>query len=267
VSNERELFDLKTRPSFLVLALALSLAIIGCSKRRSTESAESPAPTALVDPSTAGSITGTVKLDGSPPTFKPIDMSAEAACVQANSKPVTPPIVVTGEKGALANAVVYVKSGLGSYRYDIPAAPAILTQKGCMYDPRVVALMTRQNLEIKNEDPTIHNVHPMPRENRAWNKSEPVGDPPIEASFTKPELAIPIACNIHPWMRAYLFVFDHPYFAVTSTSGDFELKGLPPGTYTIEAWHERFGTQDVSITIGAKEMKSVSFTFKPAASH
>lgn len=221
----------------------------------------------MVDPSTAGSITGTVKFEGAPPAFKPIDMNAEAACVQANSKPVIPPIVVTGEKGALANVVVYVKSGLGGYRFDVPASPAVLTQKGCMYEPRVLAVMARQTLEIRNEDPTIHNVHPMPRENRGWNKSEPVGDPPIEESFTKPELAIPIACNIHPWMRAYLFVFAHPYFAVTSTTGAFELKNLPPGTYTIEAWHERFGMLDVSVTIAPRESKSVSFTFKPAESH
>ncbi|HXQ25530.1 MAG TPA: carboxypeptidase regulatory-like domain-containing protein [Candidatus Acidoferrales bacterium] len=258
---------MKTRPLLLVLALALPLAIIGCSKKESSESAEPPAPKAVVDQSTAGSITGAVKLDGAAPAFKPIDMSAEAACVQSNSKPVLPPIVITGDKGSLANAVVYVKSGLGSYRFDVPASPATLTQKGCMYEPRVVALMTRQTLEIKNDDPTIHNVHAMPRENRAWNKSEPVGDPPIEASFTKPELAIPVACNIHPWMRAYFFVFAHPYFAVTSKSGEFELKNLPPGTYTIEAWHERFGTQDVSVTIAPKESKSISFTFKPAESH
>src|SRR5271170_2014922 len=182
----------------LMLAGAVALAVAGCGKN---ENGELSSPTATVDPVTAGSISGTVVLDGTPPVLKPIDMSATPACVQANPSPVVPPIVVTGENGALANVVVYVKSGLGSYRFDVPSTPVALDQKGCMYEPRILAVMTSQPFEVHNEDQTIHNVHAMPRVNRAWNKSEPVGDPPIEANFTKPELAIPIACNIHPWMR------------------------------------------------------------------
>jgi hypothetical protein len=250
---------LRIRP--VVLSLCIVLGVFGCSKKQSEESAAPPAPTAVVDPSTAGSISGTVKLDGAPPVFKPINMSAEAACVQANPSAVVPPIVITGAHGALANVVVYVKSGLGSYRFDVPSTPVALDQKGCMYEPRILALMTSQPFEVHNEDQTIHNVHPMPRVNRPWNKSEPIGDPPIEANFTKPELAIPIACNIHPWMRAYMFVFAHPYFAITLRTGDFELKGLPPGTYVIEAWQERFGTQDETVTLGPRESKTLDFVF------
>ena len=249
------------RTRSVVLSLWLALGIIGCSKKDQGESAEPAAPTAVVDPSTAGSISGTVKLDGPPPAFKPIDMSAEAVCVQANPLPVVPPVVVIGPHGALANVVVFVKSGLSSYRFDIPAQPVVLDQKGCMYEPRVLAVMTGQSYEVHNEDQTIHNVHPMPRVNRPWNKSEPIGDPPIEANFTKPELAIPIACNIHPWMRAYMFVFAHPYFAITPKTGAFTLKGIPPGTYTIEAWQERFGTEDQTITLGPSESKSLDFVF------
>jgi len=254
---------LKLRPAGLSF-LALVLVITGCSKKESEEP-QPPAPTAVVDPSTAGAITGTVKLDGPPPQFRPIDMSAEAACVQANLTPVVSPIVVTGAHGALANVVVYVKSGLGSYRFDTPSTPVVLDQKGCMYTPRVLAVMVNQPLQVKNEDQTIHNVHPMPRENKAWNESEPVGEPPIQRTFTKPELAIPIACNIHPWMRAFLFVFANPYFDITPQSGEFALKNLPPGTYTIEAWHERFGMQDQTVTIGPKESKSIDFTFQSNA--
>ena len=254
---------MKARP--VVLSLCMALVITGCGKKESDESSQPPAPTAVVDPSTAGSITGTVKLEGTPPAFKPIDMSAEAVCVQANPAPVVPPIVVTGPRGALANAVVYVKSGLGSYRFDTPSTPVVLDQKGCMYEPRVLAMMVSQPFEVHNEDQTIHNVHPMPRENKPWNKSEPVGDPPIRATFTKPEIAIPIACNIHPWMRAFLFVFAHPYFDITSKSGEFALRNLPPGTYTIEAWQERFGAQDQTVTIGSTETKSIEFTFHSAS--
>ncbi len=221
----------------------------------------------MVDPATAGSITGVVKFEGMPPVLRPIDMSAEAACVQANPRPVTPPIVALGERGALASVVVYVKSPLGSYHFDTPKDPAVLDQKGCMYEPRVLALMTNQPFEVKNTDPTTHNVHPIPRENRPWNRSIDAGEAPYVTTFSHQELAIPVVCNIHPWMRAYLFVFAHPYFDVTRKSGSFQLKNLPPGTYTIEAWHERLGTQAVSVTLRPKQSEAISFVFRPTESH
>jgi len=249
--------------AFLLLSVP---AFIGCSKKKSSET-EPPESTAIVDPLTAGSITGTVKLEGTPPVFRPIDMSAEAACVQANPAPVMPPVVVLGSHGALANVVVYVKSGLGNYHFDTPKEPAVLDQKGCMYEPRVLALMTNQPFEVKNTDPTTHNVHPIPRSNRPWNRSIGAGETPYLTTFSHPELAIPVVCNIHPWMRAYLFVFAHPYFDVTTKSGTFELKNLPPATYIIGAWHERFGTLDVSVTVAPTQSRSISFTFKPPESH
>jgi len=251
---------MKARSWHLTLAVVALLAIPGCGKQ---ESGESSAQLPAVDPSTAGSITGTITLDGAPPALKPIDMSQSSACVQANPTPVMPPIVVVGEHGALANVVVYVKSGLGNYKYDTPSAPVILSQKNCMYEPHVLALMTDQPFEIRNNDPTMHNVHPMPKQNRQWSTSQPAGSAALRSSFARPEFAMPVLCNVHPWMRAFVFVFDHPYFAVTSTTGSFELKNLPPGTYTIEAWHERFGTLDQTVTLGAKESETISFAFKP----
>jgi Carboxypeptidase regulatory-like domain len=244
-----------------IVSTALFFAIIGCSKKE-PDAAAQPPPTAVVDTATTGSMTGTVKLDGRPTEFRAIDMSAEPACVQVNPTPVVPAIIVVGAEGALANVVVYVKSGLGRYHYDVPTAPTILTQKGCMYVPRVLATMANQPFEVWNEDQTVHNVHPIPRENRGWNKSEPIGGEPIDSTFPLPEIAIPIACNIHPWMRAFLFVFDHPYFDITAKSGKFELKNLPPGTYTIEAWQEKYGTQDQTVTLAPKETKTLAFTFK-----
>ncbi|MGA3293131.1 MAG: carboxypeptidase regulatory-like domain-containing protein [Candidatus Acidiferrales bacterium] len=253
------------RPVFLALAIAFGLIATGCSNKQTQEAPTEPVPTA-VDSATAGTITGTVKLEGTPPQFRPIDMSAEPVCVQANPTPVVPPVVVLGDRSALANVVVYIKSGLGQYRYDQPKEPAVLDQQGCMYIPRVLAFRTNQLISIKNTDPTTHNVHPVPRDNKPWNRSLPAGAEPFVTSFPRPELAIPVACNIHPWMRAFLFVFDNPYFAVTTKSGSFDLSSLPPGTYTIEAWHERFGVLDQTVTLGPKETKSVSFTFN-AASH
>ena len=134
-----------------------------------------------------------------------------------------------------------------------PSDTAILGQKNCMYAPHVLALMTNQPFAVQNSDPTMHNVHPMPKHNRQWSNSQPAGSAPLKQSFANPEFAMPVLCNVHPWMRAIVFVFDHPYFAVTSPAGTFELKNLPPGTYTIEAWHEAYRAQDQTVVIGPKE--------------
>lgn len=130
-----------------------------------------------------------------------------------------------------------------------------------MYEPHVLAVMTNQPIEIRNNDATVHNIHAMPRINRSWNRSEEPGNPPFQVRFPLPERAIPIMCNVHPWMRAFVFVFDNPYFAVTPKSGAFALKNLPPGTYTIEAWQEKYGVRDQTVTLAPRESTSVSFVF------
>ena len=253
---------LKTRPVWIVVSIVCALSIFGCSKKANEGPPQPPPPTALVNPATAGTIVGTVRLEGEPPKFHPIDMSAEPACVKANPTPVYPPIVVTGDHGALANVVVYVKSGLARYKYEVPQTPVVLNQKGCMYEPRVLALRVGQPLEVHNEDQTVHNIHVMATVNPSFNRSEEPGEPPFTVRFDHPELAIPVSCNVHPWMRAYLFVFDNPYYQVTSKTGDFSLKGLPPGTYTIEARQEYYGVQDQTVTLGPKETKHIDFVFK-----
>lgn len=259
---------MKTKLYHLGLAALAALVIVGCGggakKEEAPASSATTAPAAgkTVDAATAGSITGTVTLDGKPPVLKPINMSAETFCTKAHSSPVIPPEVVTGDKGALANVVIYIKSGLGDYSFDTPKDPAVLNQKGCMYDPHVVALMTGQTLEVKNDDQTTHNIHPMPKDNREWNKVQPPGAAPIDETFARAEDAIPVKCNVHPWMKSYVFVFKNPYYAVTTKDGAFTLSNLPPGTYTIEAWQEKYGTVDQTVTIGPKESKAVTFVFK-----
>lgn len=246
---------MRIRILHFVFAGVLAFVLIGCGGR---ESSAPPAPP--VDPATAASISGTVTLNGTPPTLRPIDMSAAPACVHANPSPVVQPVVVAGAGGALANVVVYVKSGLGHYRYSAPQTPVILNQKDCMYVPRVVALMVNQPFEVSNNDLWLHDVHPMLRNNQPFSISELPGKA-VSATFQKPEFAVSVGCMIHPWMQAYLFVFDQPYFAVTSQDGTFSLKNLPPDTYTIEAWHEGNQPLDQTVVLGAKESKSISFTF------
>jgi len=250
-------------------AIAFVFAISGCSSKSSnTTGEEQPAAATTakktVDMSTVGSISGVVKLEGAAPKFRPINMSADPYCVKANhGHPVYPDEVVTGPGNSLANVVVYIKSGLEDYSFPTPSESVTLDQKDCMYTPHVVALMVGQQIKVINSDQTTHNIHPTPTDNRQWNKSQPPGAPPILETFARPEIAIPVKCNVHPWMKGYIAVMSNPYYAVTGKDGQFDLKNVPPGTYTIEAWQEKYGTQDQTITITSKQEKTgVDFTFK-----
>lgn len=263
----------KTRLGMYSLAVgAFAMALTGCggSKPESTENTAAPAAGApagkTVDAATAGEVTGTVKLDGAAPKAKNINMAAEPACTKARTSPAMTEEVVTGDGGALANVVVYVKTGLEGYSFPAPAAAATITQEGCQYHPHVVAVQVGQNIDVVNKDQTTHNIHPIPKDNREWNESQPPGAAPIEKSFTREEVAIPVKCNVHPWMKAYMAVMQNPDFQVTDKDGKFDLKNLPPGTYTIVAWQELYGASDPqTVTIGPKETKNVTFTFKAAA--
>jgi plastocyanin len=247
-------------------AIAFAALVGGCSKSQNGTEQQQPAAAATktIDPATVGSISGTVKLDGTAPKYKPINMSADPYCVKANQgHPVYPDEVVTGPDNALANVIVYVKTGAEDYSFPTPTEPVTLDQKDCMYTPHVVALMVNQQIKVVNSDDTTHNIHPTPTDNREWNKSQPPGAPPIEQTFARPEVAIPVKCNVHPWMKGYIAVMANPFYVVTDKDGKFDLKGIPSGTYTIEAWQEKYGTQDQTVTIGPKEDKTgVNFTFK-----
>jgi plastocyanin len=251
-------------------ALALAALVAGCGGKSGNQESEGGQPAApaagtkTVDMSTVGSISGTVKLDGTAPTYRPINMSADPYCVKANAgHPVLPQEVVTGSGNTLANVVVYVKSGAEGYSFPTPSDSVTLDQKDCMYVPHVVALMVGQTLNVVNSDDTTHNIHPTPTDNREWNRSQPPKAPPITDSFARPEVAIPVKCNVHPWMKGYIAVIANPLFAVTGKDGTFEIKNVPPGTYTIEAWQEKYNTMDQTVTVAAKEAKTgVDFTFK-----
>jgi plastocyanin len=266
IAPSRSAFPVKIK--FCRILLVLLFACCGCSKSGTASKlvAYPEGPTATVDAATSGSISGTVKLDGKPPVLRPINMSAEPTCEKAHPTPVPSPEVVLGPGGALANVVVYVKgAALDKYKFSTPTQPVELDQRGCMYQPHVVALRVGQELQVRNDDQTTHNVHALPQINPEWNKSQPPGAGPIDQTFSLPETAIPIRCNVHPWMNAYVFVFKTPYYAVTGKSGEFSIGNLPPGTYTIEAWQEKYGVEDQTVTIGPKESKDVPFTFKTAS--
>jgi len=260
----------KSRLGIYSLAIgAFALAITGCGGKNETSEAPAPAASAAasktLDPATAGEVTGSVKLDGAAPKMRTIIMAAEPACTKGHTGPVTSEEVVTGDGGALANVVVYVKSGLDGYSFPVPSTPVKIDQQGCQYHPHVAGVQVGQTIEVVNNDQTTHNIHPIPKENREWNESQPPGAAPIDKNFAREEVAIPVKCNVHPWMKAYMAVLSNPYYQVTQKDGKFNLKNLPPGTYTLVAWHELYGPSEQSVTVGPKETKAVTFTFKATA--
>jgi plastocyanin len=255
------------------LGLALATTVVACgggsnSNTSSEPSAPSATPSGLkVDTSTAGTVKGMVMIEGMPPRNEPIRMNADPVCVKQNSTPQVQETYVVGSDGkSLGNVFVYVKDGLGNYIYDTPTDPAKIDQKNCRYTPHVFGMRVGQPLEISNSDPTLHNIHALPKGNKEFNTGQPIQGMKTTHTFDAKEVMVPFKCDVHGWMNAYVGVLDHPYFATTGEDGSFELKTLPPGTYTIEAWHEKLGASTQSVTLAANETKEVMFTFKaPAA--
>lgn len=252
-----------SRCVYLLLVVAM-----GCSpasKRAplpTGHSEQAAVPVFRVDPLTAGSISGTIRYIGKTPHPVTIDMSEDPACVEAHhGKPIDESLLVSS-KGGIANAFVYVKTGLEGKNFEIPSTPVTIDQNGCWFRPRIVGIQTNQILQVTNSDPVTHNIHPMGQINREWNHSQGAGDLPLTRKFIKPEIMIPVKCNIHHWMRAYIGVVDHPYFAISKQDGRYAIPGLPPGRYTIEVWHESLGTQEQEVTVPPHGSTVVNVTFK-----
>jgi Carboxypeptidase regulatory-like domain len=214
-----------------------------------------------------GEISGTVKLDGTPPHMRGIDMSKDPYCVKANSgNPAHLQLVVVGQGGGLANVVLYISEGLsGAETSHVPSGPPpTFDQKNCMYSPHVLPMDVDQKFQVITSDQTTHNIHPLPNPttgNIPWNKSQPPGAPPIDSSWKAMEVAIPVKCNIHPWMHGYFVVVKGPY-AITDDKGEYTIKGLPPGNYTVTAWQESYGTQTQKVTVAAGKPATANFTYK-----
>jgi Carboxypeptidase regulatory-like domain len=222
--------------------------------------------TRSVSAAAEGKITGTIKLQGTPPHQKPIDMSKEPNCQKAHaSKPVTTETVVASPNGGLEWVAVYISEGLPTAAANVvPSETPQWDQKGCQYIPHVMALDMNQHFKVTNSDPHSHNIHPMPKPggpNHEWNKSQPAGAPPFDVSWTGEEVAIHVKCNIHPWMSGYMAVVKGPT-AVSDENGSYTINNVPPGNYTLTAWQETYGPQTQKVTVSAGAPAKADFTFK-----
>lgn len=249
------------------LLCLIVLLLAGCSQPKepaAAPKAENAPEFYKVDATTAGTLSGSVRFTGKKPPAKPISMDSEEACEKLHDKPVDGSGIAIGKDGGLAGVFVYIKTGLEGKAFEPPTEAVVLDQRGCMFVPRVVALRAGQTLKVKNSDPVSHNIHPNPRNNREWNQQQAPGAPELSRRFAQPEVMIPVRCNVHSWMRSYVGVMNHPYFAVTNDAGTFEWGSVPPGDYTIAAWHESFGELTQNITLAKSGTAAANFTF-PAA--
>jgi len=248
-------------PSLLLPAVMVAAACSGLACGGQAPSA-TPAAASSVDSATAGRLSGRVRFEGEPPAAEVVRIDSDKQCVELNgSDQQSADAIVLGPDNALQHVFVYVKSGLEKLRFPIPNDAVVVDQQKCRYLPRVVGVRVGQSLQIRNGDPLLHNVRSDSAINQPFNQGQPVQGMVFDHTFTTREVMVPLKCDVHAWMRAWVGALEHPYFSVTGETGTFTLPDLPPGSYTIEAWHERLGAREQQVTIGAKESKDVDFTF------
>jgi len=276
----------RRKSTVLLSALALgfgAVALVGCGggeKPASDNAASAAAPAAgdnaasaapaapagAAGPTGTATVAGAVNYDGAVPNLKPVSMSADPTCAAKHTGPVPSDVLELGANKELGNVFVYVKDGLpADAAWTAPAAPVTIDQNGCMYHPHVVGVMVGQKLTFLNSDGLLHNVHALPQVNQEFNIAMPAERKEADHQFDQAEGMFHVKCDVHPWMTSYVGVLKHPFFSVSGADGKFSIGNLPAGTYTLEAWHEKLGTTTQSVTLGAKETKDVTFTFKAAA--
>jgi len=262
---------------WLVLSIALSMLALGSAcggPANNNTSGTNANATAEAGPYSGptGTISGVISYNGTPPAPKKIDTSADAVCGQKNPNLMTDDVII--KDGKVANTFVYIKEGnveagkkIADYSWPTPSTAVQLDQNGCHYEPHVLGIQVNQKLSITNSDATQHNIHPTPKLNPEWNQTQANGAPPIEKTFARPEVLIPVKCNQHPWMKAYIGVMRHPLYAVSKEDGTFEIKGVPAGSYTVVAWREGGANGEektMQVTVPANGNGKADFAFGAA---
>jgi len=207
-----------------------------------------------------GSIIGTITFEGKAPKMKPLKLDADPICVVNNEIAPKKEWLILDENKGVKNVLVFVTEGL-NIDYSPPEEPVVIDQKGCIYSPHVLGIMAGQQLDILNNDGTLHNIHALPKVNKEFNKAQPRSKKKLSVKFEKPEAPFKVKCDVHPWMGAYIGVFDHPCFAVSGDDGTYIISDLKPGEYVIEAWHEKLGSQTANVTVSDSAAHQ-DFTFK-----
>ncbi|MGH2620555.1 MAG: carboxypeptidase regulatory-like domain-containing protein [Anaerolineales bacterium] len=249
------------RVSGLLVVLGVALAVAGCGG-----GAEPPAPSDgdQEPPQTSttgrGTISGVINFSGTAPENEPILMDAEPICAENYPEGAFTESVVANSNGTLQNVFVYIKEGLPDQEWPVSSEGVLLDQSGCRYHPHVLGIQAGQTLIIRNSDGILHNIHPMPVNNRPFNLGQPV-EMDSEKSFTTPEVMIPVECDVHDWMLGYIGVLSHPFFAVSGSDGSFSISGLPAGDYVVEAWHELYGTQTISVSVAEGGTEQIEFAY------
>ena len=246
-------------------ALVVAAVLLAACGPKPSEPAKSAEPVAYFhpDPATAGKFHGRIVYRGPKPTKNVISMESDVACSQEHSnEPVAEDIVQVGPDAGLANAFVYIQAGLEGKKFEPAKDPVVLDQRGCLFVPRALGIRAGQVLALRNSDKVTHNIHPVPKNNREWEQSQPPGAPDAPHKFARGEVMIPVKCNIHQWMHAYIGVVEHPYFAVTGADGSFDLSNVPPGDYTLAVWHEKLGEQTQQVHLAPSATQSLEFIYK-----
>jgi hypothetical protein len=251
------------------VALSLAALLLASCKPAEQPASKTPPPVTAPpeyfhpDPATAGTVTGSIVAKGLKAERISISMDSDAGCEKLHAgKPVYDATVVTGPRGGLADTFVYISAGLEGKTFESSKDPVTIDQTGCLFAPRVIGVQTGQMLDLKNSDPVGHNIHPLPKNNREWNEQQSPGAPDAQHRFGRPEVMIPVKCNVHDWMHAWIGVVPHPYFTVTGQDGSFAWKNVPPGDYTITVWHEKLGQQTQQLHLAASGTAEVHFSYQ-----